>query len=214
MVNISVSRVTGMIVVLVGIGVLLCLGWVDSDLVYPISRMAEYQRNQVELQRQARQDAIDMYFYAISRAVQTRVALEEAQETLHMLKTRNELQTQWEREWAALKLELFRWGTRFTVGIIGLCLLVLAVGAGVYIVRYATLVPAPVRTDVWTTDRRRRAIEMARKREREERMRRMQYDAIQRHRDAMRKSGEALGSNGGSNGNINQEVISPFSTYD
>ncbi len=214
MVNISISRVIGVIVTLVVIGVLMCLGWMDSDFVYPISRMAEYQRNQVELQRQARKDAIDMYFYAISRAAQTRVALEEARETLQMLKIRREQQSQWEREWAALKLELFRWGIRFIVGIMGLCLLMLALGVSVYIARYAALVPASVKADAWTPDRRRRAIAMARRREQEERARRIRNDAIQRYRDTIHRPGEVARLNGGSNGNISQEVVSPFSAYD
>ncbi|HET90175.1 MAG TPA: hypothetical protein ENN99_05485 [Chloroflexi bacterium] len=228
MFNLSVSKVVGVILALVGIGVLLALGWSDSDLVHPISSIAEYQRDQLEMEREAQENAVDLRQYEILQAAQTQIEIQKLEEDARYreqrheqdLKNRQEAhqqQMEHEQEQAALEQQLLRWGAWAAIVAGGLSMLALSVGISIRIAR-PRLVSVRAATDEWTPERKRRAIAAARRRER-------------RHREAMLRGqeieipwseltlqemiGVPVGSDRGEGGNgANVRSLSPWGDYD
>jgi hypothetical protein len=176
MVNISVGKVAGTIVVLVGIGALLALGWSDSDLVHPIRSIADYQRSQMEIGRDALKREIDVRQYAILQAARTQAEVQKILEENRHTRALHAQQMRQEQERMALVLDLRRLIAQAAIVVGGLSALALSVGVSVYIGRQR---PAPVRVtaDAWTPDRKQRAVAAARRREREQRQAMLGYPA-------------------------------------
>jgi len=158
MISISVSKVIGTIVALVGIGLLLGLGWMDSDWAHPIKSIAEYQRN-------VWQGEIDREEYRKLQEAQTRAVIQKTQDEIEHANRLQEEELRRIQADNALKARLFEFAGVVAIVVAGLILLILAIGLDVSIARR----PDPVCKEIWTDTYKRQIIEATRRREREER---------------------------------------------
>jgi hypothetical protein len=169
----------GIILTLFAIGLVVGLALTGSDLINPIRSIANYQRDQVETQRLAEQNRIDLQHYAAQVAAQTQAELQRLtdegayrrqayRQTLEQARLAAEQERQAAQEREALKLHLLRLAGYTAILVTALSLLALSIGAAV---RIAKTRPAPARptADVWTPERRRQAVAAAKQREREQR---------------------------------------------
>jgi hypothetical protein len=198
------STLKGVILILVGIGLALGLALIGSDLVNPIKSVAEYQQGQVERERIAQQNEIDLHQYEVLQEARTQAEVAKLQadirhlqqaheeelqqreaETQHLQQVHEEELRQREaetqhlqqlheqelhhtRERAALELHLLRSAGHATIAVVAPSLLALSIALNVRIARRRH-VPVEATADLWTSERKRRAIEAARWRERMER---------------------------------------------
>ena len=202
------SGTKGIILTLIGIGLVLGLALIKSDLANPIKAVADFRRAEVETNRVAQQDEVDLRQYEALQEARTQAEIEELREELqHLQQTheeelrRSEEDTQYlqrvheqelqhTQELAALKVRLFRLLGYTGIAVIGVALLSLSVG---FSVRIARRRPAVVGTSAeeWTPERKHQAIEDARQRERE--LRQEEIKLQQRLRELCDVS---IGSNG------------------
>lgn len=165
------------VLILVAIGLVLGLALIGSDLINPIRSISQYQRDQVETQRQSRQNEIDLEQYEVravaeAQAMIQRLSDETAyrwqsyQQELEQARLAAEQARQAARERDALRLHLLRIAAYAAIAVAGLSLLALAIG---WAVRIARTQPTSARSvaDEWTPERRRQAVALARQRERE-----------------------------------------------
>jgi len=140
------SSYKGIILILVGIGLVLGLALIGSDLVKPITSVAEYQKAQVETQRAAQQNEIDLRQYQDRQDARTQAEIAKLQEEVQHLQKLHEEELQRAREEtqhlqqihqqelrqaegrAALELQLFRVAFHTFLAVMGFSLLSLSIG--------------------------------------------------------------------------------------
>jgi len=223
----------GVILVLVCIGLVLGLALIRCDLVNPVTSVAEFRRAEVETEQLAQQNEIDLRQYEALQEASTQAEIEKLQEeTLYLKQTheedlrrmmeetryvqqahRQELQRAQER--AVLALQQLRLLGYTIIAALGFALVSLSVGLSVYIARRRP-VRAKSGNDVWTPERKRYAIEVARQREIKQREQELsehesgweELDLQQRLREIL---GDSVSSNGhGDPGEMSSEPASPL----
>jgi uncharacterized membrane protein YccC len=212
MINISASKaLVGIIVILVGIGLLLGLGLVDSDLVNPISSISDYQRAGVETQRAAQQNEIDLRQYEAVQEARTQAEIQKLEEEVQYLQQLHEQELEnsqraheqkmrQNQEWIALEQQLLRLAGRAAIVVFGLYLLSLSIGFSVHFAKRRPMY-AEADADVWTPERKRQAIKAARWRERERREQELREQELrQQELDLQERLRELCSTTIGSNG--------------
>lgn len=233
MVNVSASKaLLWIVVILVGIGLCWGLTLDDCDLVNPLSSMSEYQRAQVETQQIAQQNEVDLRQYEALQEAHTQAEVERLQEELRYLQqaheedlrrreeeTRylqqvHEQELQKARERDAWELQLLQLAGYTATAVLGFSLLSFSISFSVYVARRRPA-PAVTSADVWTPERKRQAIEAARRQEREERkvaLRQQKFDLQERLRELYSAT---VGSNGHEGPDeLFSESLSPLRFYD
>lgn len=217
----------GVILTLVGVGLALGLALIKSDLVNPIRAVADFRRAKVETEREAQQNEIDLRQYEALQAARTQAEIERLREEIQYLKqtheqdlrqmeeeTRylqlaHEQNLRYAQEQAALRMQLLRLLGYTGITALGLALISLSVGFSVYIARRHPP-STKVSADVWTTERKRRAIAVARRRERESRQQGLEFQ--ERLRELF---STPVGSNGHEDPDeLFAEPLSPLQVYD
>jgi flagellar motility protein MotE (MotC chaperone) len=177
------SPYKGIILTLVGIGLVLGLALIGSDLINPITSVAEFQRAQVETRRAAQQNEIDLRQYATLQEARTQAEMTKLQEENRYLQQTHDEElrrSEEERQYlqavheqalqngqaqTALGLQLLRDAGYIAIPVVALSLLALSIGLSVRMAK-RHLASATMSTDVWTPERKRQAIAAARWRER------------------------------------------------
>ena len=182
MTTISIGKgLLGIIAFLVACGLALGLTLGDADLANPITSSAESRRAEVETQRLAQQNDIDLQQYKVLQEAHTQAEtarLEE--ETRHLqqiheqelqhLQQIHEQELRQIQEQAALKSQLLQLAGYAVIVVLGLSLLAIVTGFSVYIVKQISASVAK-RAGAWDPERKWRMIQAARQREREYRQR-------------------------------------------
>ena len=182
MTTISIGKgLLGIIAFLVACGLALGLTLGDADLANPITSSAESRRAEVETQRLAQQNDIDLQQYKVLQEAHTQAEtarLEE--ETRHLqqiheqelqhLQQIHEQELRQIQEQATLKSQLLQLAGYAVIAVLGLSLLAIVTGFSVYIVKQISASVAK-RAAALDTKRKWRMIQAARQREREYRQR-------------------------------------------
>ncbi|MCD6345656.1 MAG: hypothetical protein J7M17_08675 [Anaerolineae bacterium] len=182
MTTISIGKgLLGITAFLVACGLALGLTLGNVDLTNPITSLSESRRAEVETQRVAQQNDIDLQQYAVLQAAHTQAEmarLEEEtrhlqqiheQEIRHLQRVR-EQEIRQIQEQAALKSQLLQMAGYAVIAVLGLSLLAIVAGFSVYIVK-RIFASVAKRTAVLDPERKWRMIQAARQREREYRQR-------------------------------------------
>jgi hypothetical protein len=223
----QISGNKGIILTLIGIGLVLGLALIKSDLANPIKGVADFRRAEVETNRVAQQNEVDLRQYEALQEARTQAEIEGLREEIQYLRqtheqdlrqmeeeTRylhlaHEQNLRYAQEQAALRMQQLRLLGYTGITALGLALISLSVGFSVYIARRRPAF-AKVSADVWTTERKRRAIAAARRRERESRQQGLEFQ--ERLRELF---STPVGSNGHEDPDeLFAEPLSPLQVYD
>lgn len=199
MTTISIGKgLLGITAFLVACGLALGLTLGNVDLANPITSSSESRRAEVETQRLAQQNDIDLQQYKVLQEAHTQAEmarLEEEtrhlqqiheQETQHLQQVR-EQEIRQIQEQAALKSQLLQLAGYTVIVILGLSFLAIGAGLSVYIVKQISA-PVTKRADAWNPERKWRMIQAARQREREYRQRKSgQYEIQPDYSDLFRR---------------------------
>ncbi len=182
MTTISIGKgLLGITAFLVACGLALGLTLGNVDLANPITSLSEARRAEVETQRLAQQNDIDLQQYAVLQAAHTQAEmarLEEEtrhlqqiheQELRHLQQVR-EQEIRQIQEQAALKSQLLQLAGYTVIVVLGLSFLAIVAGLSAYIVKQISA-PVTKRSEAWNPERKWRMIQAARQREREYRQR-------------------------------------------
>jgi hypothetical protein len=206
------STLKGVILILVGIGLVLGLALIGSDLVNPIKSVAEYQQAQVERERMAQQNEIDLRQYEVLQEVHTQAEVAKLGENIRYLQQAHEQELQHTRERAALELQLLRNAGHAAIAVVAPSLLALSIALSVHIARQRP-VPVEATADLWTSERKRQEIEAARQREREQRRQALHEQELHQLVTELQNRLQELEVSVGSNGHEDSDeiLLEPFS---
>jgi len=193
MTTISVGKgLLGITAFLVACGLALGLTLGNVDLANPITSSFESRRAEVETQRVAQQNDIDLQQYEVLQAahIQAEVArLEE--ETRHLQQVR-EQEIRQIQEQTALKSQLLQLIGYAVIAVLGLSFLAIDIGLSVYTTKRISA-SVTKRATVWNPERKWKAVQAARQREREYRQRESDQYEIQSDYSDLFRSGTAIG---------------------
>jgi len=212
------SGTIGAILILLGSGLALGLALTKSDLANPIKGVADFRRAEVETERVARQNEIDLRQYGVLQEARTQAEIEKLQEEIRYLEQTHEAELQRREDEAFYQrqaheqelrysqaresLEMHLLGCSVYASIVALVFVLVSLGIGcsVYIARKIST-RARINVDVWTHERKRLAIRAARWRERELRKQELrEREPCSPELDLEERLSRLLGSSSGSNG--------------
>jgi hypothetical protein len=223
------SQVVGkwVILTLIGLGLVLGLVLIGSELVNPLDSLSKFQDAQVERQRIQQQGEIDLRQYEALQEANTQAEIARKQEEVRHQRQLHEEEAQHQKEIheqelqqseeetryrqqlhnqelqsaqarAALGLQLLRDVGYGGIVVGALVLFVLSIGLGARVAKRRS--KAASSANVWTPERKRRGIEAARRREREQRRQALHeqklHQLVTQFQDQLQELAVSIGSNG------------------